>query len=407
MRKALKSGRTWLKLAGGLAAIAVVAVLALASGGGKVESAETVPESKKRPPTMVQLTAVKEMDFNESIAADGSIKARFYSLVSPKIKWIIEDIFVREGDPVKAGETRLFQLDDEKLLQAVAHAKQALVIARSTLQERKATYDKAEADLSQAEKDFARTKSLYEQKVVPLNEYEAAETKVRQLDALLAVSSTGITLAEQNVTLAEISLAMAEKDVRDSVMYAPIDGVVSGRFSEPGEMGDPGKTIVRIDDTRNLKAVAYLPGQFYPRIRPGKSMAEVTVLDRKIGEFPVSYKAPAIDAALRTFEIWADLPGDGEYAVPGAQCVIRIILKETRGVGVPRDAVQFRAGKYWVFVPEGDVAKMVEVRTGLDTAGWLELVDSPLKPGDRVITQGQFLLEDGYPIRERATAGGK
>ena len=383
-------------------AVAVVAVVAAVPREDGMEAlAANAPAAQGRPVTIVQLTASREMDFNESISSDGAIKSRFYSLVSPRISGIIDDIHVREGHPVSQNETKLFQVDNEKLRQEVEHAEQALVIAKSTLDEKQASLIKAEADVRQAEKDFARTRSLYEQKVVPLAEYEVDETRVIQLRAQLKVAQTNVTLAEQNVTLSEISLAMTHKDLRDSVMYSPIDGVVSGRFAEPGEMGTPDKAILRIDDTRQLKAAAYLPAQFYPQIKTGSSIALVTVLGKEIGEFPITYKAPAIDSALRTFEVWADVPGDGEYSVPGAQCVIKVILKESRGVGVPRDAIQFRDSRYWVFVPDDGAAKKIEVKPGLETGGWTELVDPTIKAGDRVITQGQFLLEDGYPIRER------
>ena len=385
------------------AALVIAALLAvMAIRGDTSKAAEAVaPSAPARPATIVQFTPAKEMAFSEFIASDGTIKARFSALVSPKVKGTIDDICVREGDEVKRGETKLFQVDNEKLRQSVEHAKQSLVIARSTLDERKANLDKADADLAQAGKDFARAKSLYEQKVVPLSEYEIGETKVAQLKALRRVCETNLTLAEQAVTLSKISLDMAERDLRDSVALSPIDGVVSSRSAEPGEMGSTDKSILKIDDVKQLKALAYLPGQFYPSIRTGSSIAQVSVLGKKIGDFPITYKAPAIDSALRTFEIWADIPGDGAYAVPGAQCVIRVVLKDERGVGVPRDAIQFRDNKTWVFVPDGDVAKMVEVKSGLETNGWTELVDSPLKPGDRVVTQGQFLLENGHPIRER------
>ena len=401
MSKLVGVNGKWLKCIGILVlAVAAAALLAPASGGGE-SAAGGGRENVVRPATMVQFTEAKEMVFNESITSDGTIKARFYALVSPRINGIIDDVYVREGERVDQGKTRLFQVDNEKLRQSVDHSKQALVIARSTLDEKKASLVKAQADLRQAEKDFVRTTSLYEQKVVPLAEYEVDETKVIQLKAQLKVAETNLTLAEQNVTLSEISLSMSEKDLRDSVMYSPIDGIVSGRFSEPGEMGSTGKSIVRIDDVKQLKAVAYLPGQFYPRINTGSSMAIVSVLGKHIGEFPITYKAPAIDSALRTFEIWADVPGDGSYAVPGAQCSIRVVLRESTGIGVPRDAVQYRDGKYGLFLPDGDTARMVEVKPGLDTGGWTELLESPVKAGDRVVTQGQFLLEDGYPIRER------
>lgn len=403
-----KSGISWVRGRVKVAVCLLFAFLVLALvivnlvAAAPEEAAAASPANTiTRPPTLVQYSVARELTFYDSISADGEIKSRFYSLVSPRINGIVDNIFVREGDRVEQGRTELFRIDNEKLQQAVDHARQSLVIARSTLDERKANLRKAKADLAQSQKDYDRGKALYEQKVVPLAEFEMNETKLLQIEAQVEVEETNVILAEQNVALSEIALRMNETNLRDSVMYAPITGVVSARYSEPGEMGAPGKSIIRLEDTENLKAVAYLPGQFFPRIAPGSSIAAVHALGKKIGEFPISYKAPGIDSALRTFETWADIPGDGEYAVYGAQCVLTIILNERPGTGVPRDAIQYRDGKYWIFMPDGETAKMIEVEPGLETDGWTELLNPPLKAGDRVITQGQFLLEDGYPIRER------
>lgn len=395
--------RFWVKALAGAAAVGAAGFFL---AGDSPLGAASMPESVMRPATMVLFTEAKEVEFNESVSSDGSIKARFYSLVSPRISGIIDDIFVREGDRVEAGKTRIFQIDNEKLRQAVDLDSQALIIARSSLDERRANLDNAEVELAQAQKDFARTGKLYKQKVVTLSEYEQDDTRVLQREALRRLARTQVTLAEQTVDKTEISLAMAKRDLADSIMHAPISGVVSARRSEPGEMGSPDKFIIRIDDVANLKAVAYLPGQFYPRIDTGTSMVRVAVLGREIGVFPITYKAPAIDSALRTFEVWADVPGDGAYSVPGAQAVLEVYLRQAMGVGVPRDALQYRDGKFWIFIPDGDVARMVEVKRGMETDGWVELIDPPVKPGDKVVIQGQFLLNDGYPIRERTAIGG-
>lgn len=354
-----------------------------------------------RPATLVRYTEAREMSFYETISADGEMKARNYALVSPKITGVIDDVFVREGDPVVEGVTELFQIDNLKLRQTAEHARQSVAIARSSLNEKRANLVKADADLAQADKDYERQRSLYQERVVTLSEFEAMETKVVQLEAERDVAETGIALAEQNVTLAEINLDMAEKDLRDSIVYAPINGVISARYSEPGEMGAPGGAVLRIDGRDDLKAVCYLPGQYYPRIRIGDSVAKITIHGKELGEFPITHKAPGIDSSLRTFEIWAGVPGDGQYAVFGAQCDMNVALREEEGVGVPRDAIQFRDGKYWVFVPDGDRARMIEVKPGLDTDGWTHVAGSGLKPGDRVVTEGQFLLNDGNPIEER------
>ncbi len=148
----------WVKA---LAGVVVLGAICFFLVGNSLIGAASVPESAKRPVTMVLFTEAKEVEFNESVSSDGSIKARFYALVSPRISGIIDDIFVREGDKVEAGKTKLFQIDNEKLRQTVDLDTQALIIAKLSLDERKANLDNAEAELEQSKKDFARTEKLY------------------------------------------------------------------------------------------------------------------------------------------------------------------------------------------------------------------------------------------------------
>ncbi|MDR2390732.1 MAG: biotin/lipoyl-binding protein [Planctomycetota bacterium] len=194
-----------------------VAALCFAFGGNREEApAGTAPAAPGRPETVVQFTSARDMEFVEAVSSDGALRPKFSSLVSSRISGVIDCIFVREGDRVEQGRTRLFRIDDEKLRQAVEKAGQSLAISKSTLDEKRAGRIKADADLRQAEKDFARAESLYERKVIPLSEYELAETRVVQLRAGEKVAEANVALAGQNVALAEISLRMAEKDLRST-----------------------------------------------------------------------------------------------------------------------------------------------------------------------------------------------
>ena len=47
---------------------------------------------------------------------------------------------------------------------------------------------------------------------------------------------------------------------------------------------------------------------------------------------------------------------------------------------------------------DGDKAKMIPVSTGLETDGWLEVRDSSVAPGQKVVSEGQFMLDDGTPV---------
>lgn len=353
-----------------------------------------------RAPVMVKTAAARSMRFVETITADGSIASKYYALVSPRITGPLDAVMVREGHRVMAGETALFEVDNLKLRQALEMSEQELALAKSTLEERDAALESVTTDVEQAQRDYARHRHLYEGKVMTLSDFEQSKSKLDQLLAQQKVNRMQVVLARQTVERQAIAVRMAAKDLDDSVALAPIDGVVSQRLSEPGEMGMPGTPVIRIDDVDNLKAVAYLPGQYYPRVKEGAAKVLLSANGVDAGEFTVTYKSPSIDAAYRTFEIWADVPGDREYVVPGAQCVVRVILAERTGIGVPKDAIQQRGAKRWIFLPEDGLAAMVEVTPGLEQDGYVELIDSPVREAQRVVVQGQFLLDAGTPIHE-------
>lgn len=211
-------------------ATVVIGFLLLGNSPG---GAASLPESIKRPATMVLFTEAREITFSEVVTSDSSIRARFYALVSPRIKGNIDNVFVREGTQVEAEETKLFQIDNEKLRQTVDLDTQALIIAKSTLEERKANLDNAEAELAQVEKDFARTEQLHGQKVVTLTEYEQNQTKVRQRDALRRLAHTQVVLAEQTVRKAESVLKWQKGTWRIRLSLLPLPVSLAGDMLNP------------------------------------------------------------------------------------------------------------------------------------------------------------------------------
>ncbi|OQB98336.1 MAG: HlyD family secretion protein [Candidatus Hydrogenedentes bacterium ADurb.Bin101] len=77
---------------------------------------------------------------------------------------------------------------------------------------------------------------------------------------------------------------------------------------------------------------------------------------------------------------------------------IEAVLDAHTSLGVPQEIIQVRENKSTVFVLDDGKAKAVEVRPGLSTDGWTEVVDSVLAPGDKVIVKGYNLVNDGTPV---------
>jgi len=186
--------------------------------------------------------------------------------------------------------------------------------------------------------------------------------------------------------------------LRDTVVRAPIDGRISEKRYELGEMAEKGKPVFRIDNPAALEFSAHLAEQYYARVAPGVTALRLRVSGRPAGEFPLSYRSPTVHAALRTFEIKCRLPAPPPELAPGMMADAEVVLAEREGRGVPASVPVERGDATLVFVVADGVARAVPVETGYETGGWLEVRAGLPADVEAVVGMGQFMLDDGDPV---------
>ncbi|MBN1847847.1 MAG: efflux RND transporter periplasmic adaptor subunit [Deltaproteobacteria bacterium] len=359
---------------------------------------DEAPKSEKER-TSVVTTPSRLMTFEKRIETYGNVGTKNFSLVSARIPGVIDEIFVEEGDYVIKDETPLFQMDKIKVSQAWEIARQAVAVADYGYRARTATIVRINADLEKAEIDYERFKRLYEaDQAVTKNAFESQESRYKQLRAALDEARASADLALRQKEQARNQLIIAQKDLEDSLVKAPITGHVSERLHEPGEMVGAGISVLRIDDLSILEISGLLPAQYYSSIIKDQTMMLVSVNGTAVGKMPVTYRSPTIDSKLRTFEVKSLLERPKEGVVPGSMARMSVLLESRKGVGLPVKAVLRRSGHDIVFTAEGNKAKMVQVRTGMETDGWIEITSGSLRAGAPVITMGQDKLNDGSSI---------
>jgi len=349
--------------------------------------------------TSVSVTQARIMLFEEVVETSGNVETKNYALVSTRIPGTIDDVYVREGDHVTAGKTRLFQTDKIKVTQGVEIAKQSVAVAEAGLKARKATVERVQADFDKAQTDYERYKRLYENdEAVTQNAFESQESRFKQLKAALDEARAAAELSQSQLEQAQGNLIISSKDLSDSLVIAPISGYISIRYKEPGEMAGSGASVVRIDDTSTLEISAYLPAEYYPRISTGETKMDVTIDGIDAGELPLSYKSPTIDNKLRNFEIKATLSDLPQGVTSGAMAKIRVVIARRYAVGVPRQSIILKADGNVLFLADEGDATMVQVEKGLETDGWVEIKSDKIIEGQSIITMGQDRLKDGDTI---------
>ncbi len=364
------------------------------------ETSATEPSSQATQVDRVSVvtTAAATRDFERTLVVQGNLEAKNFAMVSPRISGTIETIFVDEGDTVVAGQTKLFQIDAVNLQKQVQVKQHEMLVSQSSAKEAAANLERIKVDLHKAELDYHRFERLREKEAVTADAFEQQQSRYQQLQAARQLAEAQVELAAAKEGQSKAELAIAEKDVADAGIYAPIDGTVSARLQEPGEMGSPGHPVLRIDDTSIVEVSAFLPAEAYAAVITGQTPMRIQVSGIDVGRQVITYKSPTIDPKLRSFEVKCILNDPPDGVAPGAMAQLVVVLESRQGIGVPSDAIQKRGGQSVVFVIENDTARQVPVTEGIETDGWTEIRGGDLAEGAPVVTMGQYMVEAGVAV---------
>ncbi len=377
-------------------------ILALAAAGatgcGRKSGATSGPKVERSLPIRVQAAA--ERTFERRITVQGTLEAKNFANVAARVEGNLDAVWVDEGDTVKAGETRLFQIDPVGRKNALIIAEQALEVAHANLKVAEATAEQARAVARKAATDYERYSRLRKEAKVTAHEFEQRETQNIQAQSGLDVAQAHVALSQRQVSQAEAARAIATKNLSDSLVVAPLSGAVSRRSAEPGEQMSVGRVILRIDDLSVIEAAAFFPAQYYGEVVPGQTQFRLTVGGQDAGTHPVEYRSPTIHTTLRTFEIKGRVDTTSGIAVPGSMADITLIFESRQGLGIPSSAILMRNSEPTVYVVKNGKAHAQPVKTGLQNDGSTEIL-SGLNAGDPVVTEGQTQLNDGMPVEIR------
>ena len=274
-----------------------------------------------------------------------------------------------EGDYVKQGAL-LVQLDNELLKTDVA---------------------KARASKEQAKVDLSRVKKLLPKKISTEEEVAHART---QLD---------LAIAEENRQLTRLE--------RTSIK-APIDGLITSRLYEPGDMLAPQSHILTIIDPGSLQLEASLAERWIPLVKENQA---VTLRIKALGDRPFSANIvrihPAINPATHKGIIEIRLNPVPDNARVGQFAHAEIELKATERLIIPVHTIHFEPEGAYVFrVIENDKGKTIAEKVFFEQGQQFNSVAeilSGLNPGDKIVSRGYLGLRDGKTVEIASTNSSK
>jgi RND family efflux transporter MFP subunit len=410
----------------------VLVIVALAAGGGlwywrtKAKSATVAAPT---PTAKIERGAVRQ-----SVSSTGRVVSNLDVEIKCKASGTIVKLPFDISQPVKKGDL-LLELDprDEqqrvRQAEATVRASQArLINARESLaladeklktdrQRADAALTAAQARAQDARAKADRTRELLGKKLASLEEAETAETAAAQAAAEAENAATGIeelknqarTLeqARQQIRIAEaqvdndqVDLDLARQRLSETRVVSPIDGVVTQRAVQIGQIISSGisnvgggTTALVISDLSRVFVLAAVDESDIGQVLPGQRV-KVTVDAFRNREFAgevarISPRGVNVSNVV-TFEVKLEVTArDKGLLRPEMTANVEILIDErTDALLAPTDAVFRRAGKSWVTVQAADGSKSDrEVKGGISDGRRTEIL-SGLSGGETVLVLG-------------------
>ena len=364
----------------------VVLIVLLLIGGAAARivaarKAQAATALVTKPEPVIELAAsdvytLQAIDLAQGLPISGSLRAASTAVVKARVSGELQGLTLREGDMVKAG-------------QVVARVDAAEYQARVTQAQRSADAAKAQIDIAQ--RAFDNNKALVNQGFISST---ALDTSAANLEAAKSTHASSIAAVQ-----------IARKSLDDTVLKAPITGVVSQRLAQPGErVGIEAKVIEIVDDTR-LELEAQISPADSVDVRVGQS-AQLTIEGRKDAVAATVVRInPSAQAASRSVLVYLALgttPGlrQGLFA-QGTLGTARV-----QSLAVPLSAVRSDKPTPYVQVIESGavVHRNVELGAKADAAGTAMVAINNIAAGAQLTLASAGFLREGTKV---STAGGK
>jgi multidrug efflux pump subunit AcrA (membrane-fusion protein) len=358
------------------------------------------------------------------ITGTGDIRAEARVEVFPKVEGPIQALLVEEGDRVTAGQVMARIADAEfqaRVARAVAE-REALQAQWAEMQagavpeeiaQAENQVQHSQAEMANAEGVLERAKAMVARGLQPTQELENATRRVTQAQAMyntaqkrLQLLRTGARTEERQALQARLRAAeaaqrLAMTELQNTVVTAPMEGIVSHRYVDPGAyMTTTKMPIVTLVAMETLKVRVPISERDIGQIRPGlKTRLQVDAYPDETFTGSVRRLSPTIDPASRSGEVEISLANADLRLKPGMFAKVTLILDQRQDVVViPRDAlVQGKNGRA-VFVVRDGVAHLQPVTTGLESDTMVE-IRTGLEPATEIVLSGQHNLKDKAAIQ--------
>jgi RND family efflux transporter MFP subunit len=372
-----------------------------ASGVSACGGSTHVAQTGAQAPIPVTVVRVAVVDIAERLEAGGAVEAQESASISSRIVATITGVRVKAGDRVRAGEV-LVTLDAGDVAEHTHQARARAVAAEKALVQARADQSAAEAEHRLAAAWQTRIAALHARNSATAQERDEADARLAAAAARLAGAHARIEAADADLAAARAAVGVAAATESFTTLRAPFAGLVTERFSDPGNLAAPGvpllriesggarQVVVRVDEAR----AAYVhPGD---RVNVGIEAVDEHAEDGRSVEAVVAEVARAVTVDQRTFTVKVTIPPT-VTARSGSFARVWFRGARRRALLVPADAIQRRGQVSSVYVVQDGMARLRLIQVGTSSPEGVEVL-AGLDAGESIVTSPPPRLVDGAAV---------
>ncbi len=315
----------------------------------------------------VETEEVRQGTFTKTIILSGITQPENTVIVTPKGSDQLISLNVEVGDRVSAGQV-IGVLDQSSVELQLRNAQ--------------VNHENAQNAYEDVLRNYERMKALYETGAIPKAEFEQIESGLKQ--------------AENALKQTENALQLQQLAYDNTLIKAPVSGVVAQVHTEKGAIVGPQSPIITIANIDTLEVNTSINELQVNKIKAG---TEVEVLvpacDNQIFSGRIKTVSPTMDPAIKAYPVTITITNKDNIIKAGMYAEVELITDVAEdALIVPAEAVLSRNGDSHVFIVQDDKAVQVQVETGLSNSKEIQILKG-LKPGDQVITRGNEDVVDG------------
>jgi RND family efflux transporter MFP subunit len=367
------------------------------------------PSTQVPPRPVVEVAPVEQRDVPVYGEWVGTLSGQVNADVKAQVTGYLLRRDYKEGSYLRKGQL-LFEIDSRPFQAALDQAKGQLAQAQAQLVQDEAQLATAEANEHKSQLDVEKYEPLAKADAVSKQDFDDAKQTNLANKAQVQAAAAAIAAAKAQIQASQAAVETASINLGFTRIVSPIDGIAGIAQAQVGDLVSTGSgpltTVSTLDPIRDYFTVSeqeYLALQ--KRFSDSNAdhwklqliLADGTTYPHE-GEFYFADRQ--VNQNTGAIQLAALFPNPGNILRPGQYGKVRAVTRmQSNALLIPQAAVTEQQGSYLVAVvgQDGRVA-MRPVQVG-ERTGTMWVIQEGLKPGDRVVVEGQQNLRPGMPVQ--------